>query len=380
MVSITLKSLFEKTVFLLGAGASIDAECLSSKCMLSDLKRRISDMPSDDERKEPFQGIHDFVIASLRYQYSIKVPDADLADYSINIEDFVMVLRQLIDREFLVPQPLIGNWNEKITIWELKNEDVFKRFLNFITELLIHHWTKFNCEKAENLIAPLRNLVEIPEKFNVDVFTLNYDVVWEDCLNSDTEKLVENGFANGGWTGEFEDQHSPAKLFLSKLHGSVDWYFDTETEEVKVSEETIDEPLIIFGSSYKMQSFDPFISLLSRFRQKLQNSTLYVIVGYSFHDRYINNILIQSLGSQLVRSAVVVDPCAWSSSEDLATSVEKIQSSKSLDEMLNLKKVNPAKIEIVKMTAKDFYEEYFANSAEMLRKKLESIEQEKPAF
>ena len=376
----TLKSLFEKTVFLLGAGASIDAECLSSKCMLTDLKKRINEMPMTDERREPFRGIHDFVMASLRYQYSMKVPDGEVADYSINIEDFVMVLRQLVDREFIVPQPLIANWNEKITAWEIRNEAVFKQFLNFITELLIQHWTKFNSGKAEELIAPLRTLVEVPQEFNIDVFTLNYDVIWEACLNSSSEKLVENGFSNGGWTGEFEDQHNPAKLFLSKLHGSVDWYFDTETEDVKSSDQSVDEPLIIFGSSYKMQSFDPFISLLSRFRQRLQNSTLYVIVGYSFHDRYINNILIQSLSSQLTRSAVVVDPYAWESSEDLTTTLETIQTSKSLDEMLNLKKVNPEKIEIVKMTTKTFYSKYFENDAEMLRKKLESIEKEEPAF
>ena len=67
--------------------------------------------------------------------------------------------------------------------------------------------------------------------------------------------------------------------------------------------------------------------------------------------KQINSILNQSLGSQLIRSVIIVDPSAWQSSEDLVTRVEKIQSTKSLDEMFNLKKDQPQKIEIVKMTA-----------------------------
>lgn len=376
----TLKNLFEKTVFLLGAGASMDAGCLSSNGMLTDLKERIRAMPATNEWKEPFESIHDFIIASLHYQNSIRIPDNSNLNNAINIEDFVMVLRQLIDREYMVPQPLVGNWNNKIIGWELKYKNVFTKFLDYITALLIDNWTNYDRNQADKLMAPIRNLIETPEVFTTDIFVLNYDVIWENCFNSDTEKLVENGFSGNRWTGEFEDPHHPAKILLSKLHGSTDWYFDPETEEVRVSQEPVGEPLIIFGSSYKMQSFDPFISLLSRFRQRLQTATLYVIIGYSFQDRYINNILIQSLGSQLARSAIVVDPDSWKTAEELVKNVEEIQSSKSLNEMLNLKKINPQKIEIIKMTAKEFYAKYFENNARILQDKLERIEQEDTVF
>ena len=162
--------------------------------------------------------------------------------------------------------------------------------------------------RQKKLIAPFRELIQSPDDFKLDIFTLNYDVVWEHCLNSDTERLIENGFSARRWTGEFDDENYPSKLLISKLHGSIDWYFDSEAEQVLLSEEPVSEPTIIFGSSNKMQSFDPFISLLSRFRQRLQTSILYVIIGYSFQDRYINNILIQSLSSKLAGTAIVVDP------------------------------------------------------------------------
>ena len=376
----TLRGLFEKTVFFLGAGASMDAGCLSSGGMLEELEEQIKALPILNPLKKPFQGIFDFIIASLSYQNSMKISGVQYGLTNINIEDFVMVLRQLIDREYIIPPPLVGNWNNKIIGWEIQNEDVFLEFLRFVTELLINKWTKFEEDKAEELIAPFRELIQSPDDFKLDIFTLNYDVVWEHCLNSDTERLIENGFSARKWTGVFDDENYPSKLLISKLHGSIDWYFDSEAEQVLLSEEPVSEPTIIFGSSNKMQSFDPFISLLSRFRQRLQTSILYVIIGYSFQDRYINNILIQSLSSKLAGTAIVVDPSAWTSEQELVEKVELTQRAKSLNEMINLTRINPERINLVKKNAKEFYKEYLTDGAEKLKNVLEKVEEGEPAF
>ena len=69
MVFMTLQHLFEKTVFLFGAGASKDAGCLTSKEMLGDLKQSIT---SDAKQ---FSDIHDFILSSLAYQYALKKMD-----------------------------------------------------------------------------------------------------------------------------------------------------------------------------------------------------------------------------------------------------------------------------------------------------------------
>ena len=357
----------------------MDAGCLSSQQMLTSLRTKINSLPPTDSRRRPFQAIHEFVLASLSYERSMKSSGRVHLPGPVNIEDFVMVLRQLVDREFIVPAPLIGNWNDKIIGWELHHENVFSDFLKFVTDLLIAQWTKFDEAKAKELVAPFRQLMESDEHFEADIFTVNYDLIWETCFNTATEKTVETGFTGGRWTGEFDDPLSAAKVRLAKLHGSVDWFFDKEAEEVRGAGEPVDEPLIIFGSAYKMQSFDPFISLLSRFRSKLQDSSLYVIVGYSFQDRYINNILIQSLSSKLARTAIVVDPNA-KSSEDLSAQIEETQASKSLNEMLNLKRVSPQRLEVVPMKAKDFYDDYLAGGAKKLREKVEKVEEGEPVF
>ena len=190
----TLNALFEKTIFLLGAGASMDAGCLASQGMLRDLQKQIRTLPSSDSRRTSFEGIFDFILASLNYQYSMKAPDAFDFKGAINIEDFILVLRQLIDREFIVPATLIGNWNDKIIGWEFRNNDIFDEFLKYTTELLVDKWTKFEEEEARTLLAPFRSLTESAERFEAEIFTLNYDLTWESSFNTDTEKLVETGF------------------------------------------------------------------------------------------------------------------------------------------------------------------------------------------
>ncbi len=379
MVSLSLKSLFEKAVFLLGAGASMDAGCLSSQQMLVSLRTKIQALPANDPRRKPFQSIHEFILASLSYDRSMRSSGRVHQPLPVNIEDFVMVLRQLVDREFIVPPPLIGSWNNKIIGWEFHRENVFAEFLTFVTNLLTSDWTKFDRTKADDLVAPFQQLMESDEPFEAGIFTLNYDLIWETCFNKATERIVETGFASGRWTGDFDDPLNVAKVRLAKLHGSVDWFFDKEAEEVRTEEGVVDEPLIIFGSAYKMQSFDPFISLLSRFRSRLQESSLYVIVGYSFQDRYINNILIQSLASKLARTAIVVDPNG-KTSEALAAQIEETQSSRSLNEMLNLKRVNPGRLQVLPMKAADFYKEYLADGARKLIETVEKVEEGEPVF
>jgi hypothetical protein len=199
------KNLFDSSVFLIGAGASRDANCLTSSQMLTQLKDRIKnlDKPDEDGAYDPykdfqkeFKEIYEFIFASLNYQYSLKNTDFDGVTY-LNIEDFVMVLKQLIDREFIIPYPLVGNWNEKIVKWEMKrnDENIFFSFLSFIVQLLSKEWISFDLEKAKEYLQPLKELIVSSEDFKVNIFSLNYDLVLETVFNTKSETLLETGFS-----------------------------------------------------------------------------------------------------------------------------------------------------------------------------------------
>lgn len=363
---VNLDHLFKHTVFLLGAGASMDAGCLSSRDMLQNLRSQINSHPSLDTRKQ-YSAIYDFVIQSLVYQQALKgSPNSKVMELA-NIEDFVAVVKQIVDREYIVPPPLVGNWNSKIIGWEIRNENVFTEFLEFVYECLIARWTQFDKHKAELLIQPIRRLLESDQDFNLSVFSLNYDLIFESLLNSDDEKLVDIGFSPDRWIGDFNDPNDGSKLKFYKLHGSVDWYFDEQEQEVKLGVPDGARPLIVFGSGPKIQSYDPFLSLLAKFSEKLKSSILFVVVGYSFHDKYINNILIQSLSAELNKKMIIVDPYMESDNRGFIEQLEGFQRLKSMNEIVNLTRISPARVEILKMTAQEFYLTYFSNEAAKLQ-------------
>lgn len=375
MVSVGIKDAFSRTVFLLGAGASLDAGCKTSAGMLSSLKEEIQALPIDDKRKD-FLAIYDFIMQSLIYQKALKDPDRKISEIT-NVEDYVAVLRQMIDREYVVPAPLVGNWNSKITSWEIKNENIFKDFLDFIYERLISSWIKFDQEKAVELVAPIKELLLSSESFDLTIFSLNYDLVFESSFNSENESLVYSGFSRCKWEGDFLDPNIESKLKLYKLHGSQNWYFDEEEEEVKIGspEENGVKPLIVFGSGPKIQSYDPFLTLLADFRKKLKDATLYVVIGYSFQDKYINNILIQSLNSGLNRKMIVVDPGEGLGPIEFVKKIERFQSSRSLNEVVSLTRISPDRVQIEKITAKQFFKHYLKNNAYELVKIFNEVEQ-----
>jgi len=239
-----LDEVFKKTVFLLGAGASKEAGCKLSTDMLISLEKAINNLtPSDKDfinNKDDFNEIYHFILASLRYQSTLKNSSVNSNAY-VNIEDFVMVLRQLIDKEYIIPYPLIGNWNDKILRWELKNGNVFELFKEFITLQLVNNWTRFDKGIAETILHPIRDLLGNSENVVLNVFSLNYDLIFEQIFNSSTYRILDNGFSERHnpdnmvryWAADFNNELNQTKINLYKLHGSVDWEYNKEIKRTK---------------------------------------------------------------------------------------------------------------------------------------------------
>lgn len=388
-----LSEVFNKVVFLLGAGASRDAGCKLSKGMLDSLKEAINNLTTSEKDfisyKEDFNEIYHFILASLNYQTTLKDISINQNSY-VNIEDFVMVLRQLIDKEFIIPYPLIGNWNDKILKWELRNGKIFELFKDFIRLQLVNEWTKFDEEKADTMLKPIRDMLNVSEDIKLNIFSLNYDLIFEKTFNTETSRLLDNGFSEKNvseskvryWATDFNDDLSPTKINLYKLHGSLDWEYNQDTEEISIKENINDgrEPLIIFGSYSKMLSFDPFLYILSKFRELLEKATIVVVIGYSFHDKHINNMLIQQLSQNtdedISKKLLIVDPSCKNKTEiTIAEELKIIQDSKSINDIINFRQLSPNRIKLIPKSTSEFYKEYFSNGAEVLVKELEDTEQ-----
>lgn len=205
----------------------------------------------------------------------------------------------------------------------------------------------------------LKKLIElVRNSIHPTIFTLNYDLTLEtimekqsipystgfrrpegihaQCLPSSVEwwpfAHTRELVTVAPWTvGELwltADGEQP-DLRLLKLHGSLDWFRIARPPAYEPSgsfkifpqdpiircrflpEETIEETMI-FGRS-KRRLEDPFLILLSDFRREVLSTDLVVVIGYSFSDSHINEILVDTQVSERVRSfdVIVVNGPNW---------------------------------------------------------------------
>jgi len=158
----------------------------------------------------------------------------------------------------------------------------------------------------------------------INVFTTNNDLFNEKALDN-----LNINF-NNGFGGGLERVFNPARfhytfskkidanlekfeplenmVYLYKLHGSISW-FEIEgnslfnIQEVPVpseSKKTDSDHVLIYPTPLKQsQSLgSPYSDLIREFQTKLaQNNSVLFIIGYSFSDEHLNNIIYQSMAS-----------------------------------------------------------------------------------
>lgn len=167
-----------------------------------------------------------------------------------------------------------------------------------------------------------------PSLPRVKIFTLNYDLLFEQAANQINAILID-GFSFSyprefsGRNFDFDivkrentklkkDEDYIERVFhLYKLHGSINWKKITNPTKVVISEEISDDPLMIYPRSNKYEaSYDqPFFEMMSRFQTALRqdNSTL-VTTGFSFSDKHIVTAIFEAFNQNPSFNLIIVDP------------------------------------------------------------------------
>ena len=138
-------------------------------------------------------------------------------------------------------------------------------------------------------------------KFPIEIFTTNYDFLFELGLES-KEIPYYDGFC--GSLRPFFNPESvedltflPKQTKLWKIHGSLGWHFDKDTEKIlRVNPD--DDDILIYPSSlkYKDSKKQPYESLLDRLSNFLkQDDSILITCGYSWGDEHINSRIISAL-------------------------------------------------------------------------------------
>jgi hypothetical protein len=144
----------------------------------------------------------------------------------------------------------------------------------------------------------------------IELFTTNYDTLFERALEDERLSVFD------GFVGSHRPFFSAASLSrpnsmpgfawtrLWKLHGSINWstqsFADGSDRIVRGAESTAGE--LIFPSLHKYDESrkQPYASILNRLGRLLDSpdGVLLVVLGYSFGDQHINEVIFDALGDR----------------------------------------------------------------------------------
>ena len=197
---------------------------------------------------------------------------------------------------------LPSNIIEQFPIWDNLEQriydEIFKQY-------------EFNLETKEEVNNTYLSLLNIIKKYNSDeyinIFTTNYDKVIEEICHEDACQFnYDDGFKyheirrQEEWYGSLSDKLNINKdiIKLFKLHGSLDWRKKSDGKIVKVgSEERINksrrfrENILIYPSKKIQREDQPYKWLHDTFIEQLKTTNIMIVIGFSFRDEYINEIL-----------------------------------------------------------------------------------------
>ncbi len=211
-----------------------------------------------------------------------------------NIEDVLSFIRSL--KQVSKGGEVRGFTNEALKSLE---KEVCKIIVNKMNVKLPNNMTPYH--KLAKWISTIDR--EVP----VEIFTTNYDVLMEQALE-EIEVPYFDGFV--GTIKPFFDLRSIEENLIPshwtrlwKVHGSINWHQkmgDSQNNVYRTGIDEENESHLIYPShlKYDQSRKMPYLALIDQLSSFIkQKSSILIIVGYSFNDQHLNNIIINSLKS-----------------------------------------------------------------------------------
>ncbi len=182
---------------------------------------------------------------------------------------------------------------------------------------------------------------------HLPVFTTNYDTVIEDFVDASQEgfELVD-GFSTGSRREWFPDttfhqfraDSTPTRrILLFKLHGSSTWrvrrntrQFTKESTAEPASDQSAYENALVWPGLTKAIKTGPYQTNYAYLEACLGNAELCIVIGFSFRDDVIRDIIQNAINSNAGLQLAIIDP-----------EVERIVDSRGLLQGLQLRLFQP---------------------------------------
>lgn len=339
-------------VFLLGAGASVDADIPDTYGMTKELISRL-DHPRARFRygETDLSKIAHFVCGAL-IAYDTQRGTSSAFD-SLDVERVFAAVELLAERRDLEVSPFVSSWVPAVDEFDRKpsvtdyraDRDLRKgifsdrtfdspskvvrkiiqsemgvgdgsAYRHLMGELIIQLRKVIgSVPKSVGYLSPLVRLAGSPES-KLNIASLNYDLAIEGAAqNAGIEAYT--GIAKWAKNEKWAWGSNPLRLL--KLHGSIDWVWDQgevkpasiSKPTIAVSEDPVSEdrtPVLVFGARGKLTARGPFLSLLAEFSKILASTRHLVVVGYSFRDDHVNEAIRNWLVGREDWKLTIIDP------------------------------------------------------------------------
>jgi acetone carboxylase gamma subunit/predicted transcriptional regulator with HTH domain len=237
-------------------------------------------------------------VEEVKYKNALTEIKQELGESNFNIETILSNLE--------LKSTFIGTG----TLNTLKKNDFEKLILKIkenVREMVSVHKDKDSKIVTKDIVVELVHsdfanwIGQAERKFPIEIFTTNYDFLFELGLEF-KEIPYYDGFC-GSLRPFFNPESVEDLSFLSKqtklwkIHGSLGWHFDKDTEKIlRVNPD--DDDILIYPSTlkYKDSKKQPYESLLDRLSNFLkQDDSILVTCGYSWGDEHINSRIISAL-------------------------------------------------------------------------------------
>ncbi len=300
-------------VVLLGAGASADAGVATSFQMTDAIARGIRRAPrrTSYSSTDDLAGAFDYVCERLHE--SAGAGGASL--YDVDVELVFSAVELLAERDSLEVAPFVEAWQNDVDHWRRprsRSDDVFAPLAKRMLSELRHEISV--TRKKVGYLVPLVTAASDPGE--IRIATLNYDrsieLAGKDC-NVGVHTGIWEWVRTGRWTWP------TTGTCLLKLHGSIDWTWHDDppydgrmpsrfVREIPTSASDDGEPVLVFGLRGKLRAEGPFLSAFAEFESWLGSAERLTVVGYSFRDDHVNQIIRRWTYDHRAREITLVDP------------------------------------------------------------------------
>lgn len=341
------------SVVLLGAGASKEAGVPTTLEMTKALVDRINDGPI--ARRNQSSALN-FVCATIS-AYDAATKGANPYD-SLDVERVFAAVELLAERRELEVTPFVASWLAAVDAWDQTQphgmaffdtnlqrailEGRGRNARDLITDLITSVTGSQSTgatyrQLARSMLAELRELVAVTPKQlgyleplieqgardgGLTIATLNYDLAIEGAAEL---RGVHVSTGMREWIETSRWRWPDSGIRLLKLHGSIDWFWrrlpadegelpqrvvvtpDVMNEDADAPVRELD-PGLIFGQRGKLRAEGPFLSLLAEFEKQLAGASRLIVIGYSFRDDHVNELIRRWIADDASRTILAVDP------------------------------------------------------------------------